>query len=270
MAIISAAVIVIGCLCLVDLLLTFGVLRRLREQAAQLGRVGQLPSPGLPPGSRPGAFAATGRSGHALSGPDGWQIVAFFSAACPACADQVAPFVTYVHSHHLSSDAVLAVVVAEDEAPYVAELSGAAQVCVESPEGPLSAAFATTGFPAFFVLDPTGAVAAAGYDPLVLPAPAVLPGRRADDQDRLHRGVAECGIRVRTIAHPLRGLADADLGLRAEAPHPRPPGGHQHVLRDPGTVGRRLIPDACFNAQQVHLHRLITGVADVEQAGLDA
>jgi len=36
MAILSAAIVVVGLLCLADLLLTFGVIRRLREHTEQL------------------------------------------------------------------------------------------------------------------------------------------------------------------------------------------------------------------------------------------
>jgi hypothetical protein len=45
MAVLIAAVILVGLICLADLLLTFGVIRRLREQAEQIGgsRHGLMP-----------------------------------------------------------------------------------------------------------------------------------------------------------------------------------------------------------------------------------
>jgi hypothetical protein len=177
MAILSAAVVAVGCLCLFDLLLTFAVLRRLREHAGLLARADlheRIPAPGVAPGERPADFAAVSISGQELTGPDTFRVAAFFSASCSVCPEKVAPFVDYAQSRHLDSDNVLAVVVAEGEAPYTTQLSQAAQVCVEPPGGALSAAFAVAGFPAFFLLDSAGTVAAAGFDPQTLPEPAAV------------------------------------------------------------------------------------------------
>ena len=41
MPILIAAVVVVGCLCLLDLLLTFGVIRRLREHTSMLTAAGE-------------------------------------------------------------------------------------------------------------------------------------------------------------------------------------------------------------------------------------
>ncbi|HEY2266812.1 MAG TPA: hypothetical protein VGI96_29615 [Streptosporangiaceae bacterium] len=72
------------------------------------------------------------------------------------------------------------------------------------------------------------------------------------------------------IAHPLRRLAGADLGLLPEAPHPRLPGRHQQVLGDTRAVAGRAMAVPGFQPQPVDLHGLPAAAAHVEQPGLDA
>ena len=57
MPILIAAVVVVGGLCLLDLLLTFGVIRRLREHTSMLTGAGG----GLRAGCRPGGRRSAGR-----------------------------------------------------------------------------------------------------------------------------------------------------------------------------------------------------------------
>jgi hypothetical protein len=179
MTFLAAAVVVVGCLCLIDLLLTLGVVRRLREHAGLLAR-GELtrgelsaPPPGLAAGMRPAGFSALDTSGQVVDGPDGLQVAGFFSGSCSACPVQVAPFVDFVRSRQLDRYSVLAVVTGAEPASYVAQLSAVATVCVEPEDGAISAAFAITGFPAFFLLGSGGLIAASGYEPRSLPVPAV-------------------------------------------------------------------------------------------------
>jgi hypothetical protein len=175
MALLIAAVIIVGCLCMLDLLLTFGVLRRLREHAELLTRAGTTADPalGLAAGERPAAFAATSTSGQALTGPDGLRLAAFFSASCSVCPGKVAPFVEYVQSRRLDRGSVLAVIATEGGAPYAGDLSTAAQVCIEPHGGEISQAFTVRGFPAFFLLDRAGRIVATEFDPEALPEPAI-------------------------------------------------------------------------------------------------
>lgn len=176
MTLLAAAVIIVGCLCLLDLLLTFGVLRRLREHAALLARLESAdPLPGLAAGQRPATFSAVSASGRVVTGPVGLRVAAFFSSSCSVCPGKVTPFVEYVRSRHLDQDSVLAVVAADagSAAPYVLDLAATAQVCVEPAGGDISRAFTINGFPAFFLLDPAGVIVAADFDPDSLPEPAV-------------------------------------------------------------------------------------------------
>jgi hypothetical protein len=174
MGVLSAAVIVVGLLCLLDLLLTFGVIRRLREHTALLAsRAGETIVFGLGLGDVPGAFAAVSTAGEVLTGPAGVRITAFFSSSCSHCPRRVPTFIEYVRANHIPRDEVLAVVTAaeNESVPYVDQLGEVARVCVQSAGGDLAAAFQLIGYPAFCLLDTDGAIRAVAYDPAELPVP---------------------------------------------------------------------------------------------------
>jgi hypothetical protein len=176
MAILSAAVALVAALCVLDLLLTFGVIRRLRQHAESFGGVSaQAPAVfGLAPGERVAAFSAVALDGAAISAASELRVAGFFAAGCSACPAQVGPFTEYLASHEVGEDYGLAVVVApRDEPPaYLDRLRRAGRVCVVDADSELLAAFKVGGFPAFCVLDGAGVVVATGYDPAMLPAPA--------------------------------------------------------------------------------------------------
>lgn len=175
MAILTAAVAVVGGLCLLDLLLTFGVVRRLREHTVMLA--GQAPPlVGLGTGELPAGFSAVTASGEVVTGATRLRVVGFFSSGCAACPERVWPFVEYLGGHHIDRDSVLAVVqVSHGELPpYLDQIAEVALVCTEPADGQVARAFKVTGFPAFCLLDADGAVAVSGYDPSSLPAPAAM------------------------------------------------------------------------------------------------
>lgn len=178
MAVLIAAVVIVGALCLLDLLLTFGVIRRLREHTELLARSqpAGVDVIGLPAGTAPPAFTATDGDGAAVRGPSGLRVVAFFSTSCSICPKRAPAFVDYVRGHPVGRDEVLAVVVGQtaESVPYMADLTDVARVCTESADGALERSFAVRGFPAFFVLDAGGTVLWSGYDPAALPAPAAV------------------------------------------------------------------------------------------------
>lgn len=178
MPVVIAVLGVVGGLCLMDLLLTFGVIRRLREHTDMLSGAGSPPMPavGLPVGEAPGRFAAVTTDGEPVSGAAGLRVVAFFSSWCSACPERVPPFVEYLDRHQIGRESVLAVVTTDDgtPAPYLDRLAGVAQACVEPSGGEIAAAFQVTGFPAFFLLDADGTVTASEYEPASLPEPAAV------------------------------------------------------------------------------------------------
>jgi hypothetical protein len=173
-----AGLAVVGAVCLLDLLLTFGVIRRLREHTELLAgtAVPDVPVIGLTPRQVPAAFETTTTGGVPVHGPAGYQVVSFFSSSCSICPERVAPFLRYLADHHVPAASVLAVVVGprDEPPPYLERLAGVAQVCTEEHNGVVGKAFKIVGYPAFCVLGPDGAVLAAGYDPAELPEPVAV------------------------------------------------------------------------------------------------
>ena len=178
MAYLAAAVVVVGVLCLLDLLLTFGVIRRLREHEEKINRSAPLavpPPTGLTPAERVGAFTVVTTGGELVSGAAGLQGAAFFSTSCSVCPERVGPFAAYLAGHRVARDSVLAVVVGPGVPPYLDRLAGVARVCVEQDDGEVGKAFKIQGFPAFCLLDADGTVVTSGYDPAMLPEPIPVP-----------------------------------------------------------------------------------------------
>ncbi|MEO3798614.1 hypothetical protein ABGA98_01160 [Nonomuraea sp. B1E8] len=158
-----AAVVLVGLLCMVNLLLTVGVIRRLRSQSKS------MPPPamaeGLSPGARVPTFAAMTTSGEPISDEllGAPALVGFFSQGCQPCKDLLPLFVERARG---TSDAVLAVVdtgPGEDSADYVERLAEVARVVVEAPQGPLQTAFKVNAYPTVITIDAGGTVAGSGH-----------------------------------------------------------------------------------------------------------
>jgi hypothetical protein len=171
-----AAVIFVGALCVLDLLLTFGVIRRLRAMPASQAHDHGLDVSvsTLKPGQSAKPFTAeTTMTGTTVSGPAGLRLVAFFSTRCSLCPKRAPSFVSYVRANGLRSEDVLAIVTSIDgdlsDATYLDDVAAVARVCAEEPDGPVAAAFQVTGFPAFCLLEPDGTIRQTTYDPADLP-----------------------------------------------------------------------------------------------------
>jgi len=174
MVLLAAIVIVVGVLCLLNLLLTFGVIRRLREHTEMIARAGSTgrPSPlGLQAGEPPGSFSAVTTDGEAVPGTSGLAVVAFFSTSCSGCLRRVAPFTEYVGRYGVPKESVLSVVVTDDgdASKYLESLGAVSRVCVEQDGGAVGSAFKVRGFPAFCLLGADGSVVASKFDPAALP-----------------------------------------------------------------------------------------------------
>ncbi|MDW5326953.1 TlpA disulfide reductase family protein [Plantactinospora sp. KLBMP9567] len=171
MPFVIAAVVLLGALCMVNLLLTFGILRRLREQTAELSRLSGALPPGMPApeelvGTPVPAFAATAIDGtpvtrDSLMGRPG--LVGFFSAGCAPCHEQAPVFAKWLAEQ--GDDATAAVAVITDSGPEAVEmatsLSGKATVVVEPDAFTVSQAFGVRGFPTFLRVDAGGVIAGA-------------------------------------------------------------------------------------------------------------
>lgn len=169
MGYLAAAVVLVGVLCTLDLLLTVGVVRRLRAHTEQLSKLssgasGPMPDTLLPVGASPAEFAATTSDGEVVSQDSlvGGTLVGFFMPDCPPCKEQLPEFVRYAAELAQGRAQALAVVVSEEgqAAKYVERLEAVARVVVEPHDGPVADAFSVRGFPAMCLLDADGVVTA--------------------------------------------------------------------------------------------------------------
>lgn len=157
-----AGLVMVAMLCLVDLVLSLGVVRRLREHTERLNHLladaGQRPS--LTVGGVVADFSTTTVDGAGLCRDDltGRSIIGFFSPGCQPCADQLPAFER--RGGEPGWDRVIAVVVGEtDEGEEVVRLRRLAEVVVEPHGGLVAGAFAVAGFPTIVELDDATVIA---------------------------------------------------------------------------------------------------------------
>jgi peroxiredoxin len=179
----NVAVAVIGVLSLLNLALTFALMKYVRRHGARpAGRAPAVGRPltGLPTGGPAPEFTGTAVSGEAVSLGDltgARSVVAFLGANCPPCRIQLPEFRDYARSVPGGAAQVLAVVMGPENlaAEYAEELSGTATVVLEPPGGgPVVQAFSVSAYPTFYVLDEQGRVESAGaaIRHLTTPTPA--------------------------------------------------------------------------------------------------
>jgi len=170
MPFLTAAVVLVGVLCLINLLVSYGVIRRLREHAALLAsRNGVVDDSMAPVGSTVAGFAAIASDGTAVD-PTSFAVptlVGFFAPGCPACEELLPAFLA-IHATGVDADGrkvqrVLAVVTEGQTAPdYAARLSGSVPVVGGEQAQRMAAAFGVRGYPCVCVVDPGGVIAAVG------------------------------------------------------------------------------------------------------------
>ncbi|WP_431915442.1 TlpA disulfide reductase family protein [Nonomuraea jabiensis] len=177
MTVLAVAVVLVAALCLLDLLLTFGVIRRLKQHTAHLEDLlqrGYIGRDILPVGSRIGEFEAVTADGRIVSGGTltGNTVVAFFSTECQPCKDALPGFVEAARE---TPGQVLAVVAgdAERATEMVERLTPVSLVVVEEMGGPVSLAFEANAFPGYCVVDAEGYVIATGPDVMRSPVVAI-------------------------------------------------------------------------------------------------
>lgn len=166
----AVAVALTGVLSVVNLLLLFVVIRRLRGHAEQLSRQPRFGGPPrLPAGTEIPEFTAATVSGAtvSLAGLRGSRsAVAFLSVGCPPCRDQLPEFTEFARTIPGGAAQVLAVVIAHDPdraGEFIEALEGSATVAMEEARtGAVQKAFAVQGYPSFFVLDERGLVETSG------------------------------------------------------------------------------------------------------------
>ncbi|NUT53326.1 MAG: TlpA family protein disulfide reductase [Saccharothrix sp.] len=151
------ALVVVGVVALLDLVLTIGVVKRLREHTELLS-ARENPSPALRAGEAVGEFETSAVDGGRVSRElvTGETVVAFFSPTCRPCKEKMPQFVRYANAVPGGRDRVLAVVVGDEDAAaeFVSELSPVAQVVVENHEGAMSSAFKARAYPTVLMIGP--------------------------------------------------------------------------------------------------------------------
>ena len=179
MPFLTALVALIGAVCLLDLVLTLGVMRKLREHAAVLARSAAEAErpPMLAAGAVAAPFEAVDTAGEPVSRDalTGRTLVGFFSPSCNACTEQMPGFLTDAAAFPGGRDRVLAVIAAsegEDTSAYRDRLGTAARVVVEPHQTGIAKALGVRGLPTFCVLDGTGRVLQTGLPSDRSPVPA--------------------------------------------------------------------------------------------------
>lgn len=182
-----AAVVIVAVLCLLNLLLSTAVIRRLREQNERLARLDRLaqdqdPDAGVEIGSPAPAFETTASDGRTVTERDfGGGVVAFVSFTCDACKVQLPHLERYVADAGLPASKVLVVVVDDVPVPdeFPAGLARYATVVVERFGGTVGAPWRAHVFPTFYSLDEGLTVTGSSVEVAGLPdvpAPAVRAG----------------------------------------------------------------------------------------------
>jgi redoxin len=173
----TALVAVVGIVTVLNLLLLFGVIRRLKEHdqaIAQLPRGSAGPAESMrAPGSEIDEFTAVSTDDVPVTKASltGETMVGFFSVSCAPCVESAPKFAAHVTG---GKDNVLAIVIADDDedpAAMVGVLGDSARVVVEGYDGPIATAFGVTAFPTYAVIA-DGKITASALDFTTLPVPA--------------------------------------------------------------------------------------------------
>jgi hypothetical protein len=215
--IVVAVLVLLTLLVLLDLLLTFGVIRKLREHTERLDLIPRDESHSV--GTPAPAFSATTATGTTVSARlfDGGGLAVFLAPDCPGCRSQLpdvrrklaaavaaaVPVLLVVTRLHPERD--LGEEAAEtDEA--LAALDGRAVVVHEPLDGALQSAFKVANFPAFFRIGADGRIAVATNHATRLPDEAGPEPTEADPARSAGAGQADPA-----------GSAGAGPGDRADA-----------------------------------------------------
>jgi thiol-disulfide isomerase/thioredoxin len=164
MLVLTAAVVLVGALCLLDLLLTLAVTRRLREHTTRLHRLerrgavddgamatGNLPAPGTPVGP----FTATTVDGEPVSSDSlaDHTVAVFLAPDCADCRGKVPELVSWAAGHERGHTLVVVDGRGTDPADVVGPLVPVAMVVVVETFAPSPIeAFGVNAFPSFCVV----------------------------------------------------------------------------------------------------------------------
>ncbi|WP_149549530.1 TlpA family protein disulfide reductase [Streptomyces marokkonensis] len=181
MAYLTAGLVLVALLCVLDLVLTLAVVRRLREEPATAPDGGGPPDVSeLSVGEVVAPFEVTDTAGRTLTrdGLTSGMNVVFMSPGCLAC-EELLPLVAERAAGY-APGRLLAVVVRDPDgsdghSEFVDRLSPVARVVVTDLGGALMGAFALTGTPAYVEMGHGGRISGIGR---TLPRPAAQAAGR--------------------------------------------------------------------------------------------
>ncbi|GGO77871.1 TlpA family protein disulfide reductase [Nonomuraea cavernae] len=171
-----AGMVVFGLLCLVNLVLTLAVIRRLREHTEQLValKAGDPAEVLLATGTSLPVFEAESVDGETIdSRVTSPEVVALLSTECSVCLDQLPDLVGLITDRRVDRPAAVAVIMGDDSAQaeqLVEKLRPVASVVRQPWGGPIEKAFQARAFPAFYLAS-EGVVRAASISVMELDRP---------------------------------------------------------------------------------------------------
>lgn len=163
MSYVVAAVVIVGLVSTVNLLLTYGVVRRLRAHGTQLAVLGAGANASrmAAKGSVVGRFSAldTTSAAHSRATFTELTLVGFFAPGCAPCEALVPHFESAARRWGESSRPVLAVVASgPEEDTYARRLAPVARVITGQHADTVAAAFEVRAFPVVCLVDDGGVV----------------------------------------------------------------------------------------------------------------
>ena len=178
----TALVVVVGIVCVLNLVLVFGVIRRLKEHDQAIAKIpygGMASAPSASmraPGAEVDEFSTVSTDDVPVTNEtlNADTLVGFFSVSCAPCVENAPKFAAHAAGMPGGRDNVLTIVVADgddDPAGMVGVLGGNSRVVVEGYDGPMATAFGVTAFPAYAVVA-SGRITATALDVTALPVPA--------------------------------------------------------------------------------------------------
>ncbi len=177
MSYLSAAVIGVAALSLVNTWLIIALARKLRGHRGEPAYQGSLPRPvtGLPPGTEVPDFTVTTVAGTTVSAEDlrgDRSVIAFFSPGCGPCHEQAPAFAAFARARPGGVTRTLAVIcggrrpagIPDDGGAFLAgQLAEATDVVSDPSAGTAAAALGVSKFPSFIVIDASGRVEASAH-----------------------------------------------------------------------------------------------------------
>ncbi|GIG70141.1 TlpA family protein disulfide reductase [Phytomonospora endophytica] len=151
-----AAVVLVGAIATLNLLLTVGVIRRLREHTAQLADVGGQGGPSGPVVGDPiedFTTTAVDETPVARADLDSYALVSVMSPGCGPCEEKLPKLVSMLEDGTLPKKSVLAVIAGDEEeaVPMVTALKDLAVVVREEPvSGAVQSAVGIRAYPTMF------------------------------------------------------------------------------------------------------------------------